>query len=74
MKKSLKHLIPALFVAAAGSSWAADSGANLEEAFKNPEDVTTSVYWYWVSDNISAEGAAKDLKKSVESALKDLFN
>ena len=73
MKKSLKHLIPALFVAAAGSSWAADSGANLEEAFKNPEDVTTSVYWYWVSDNISAEGAAKDLRAMKEQGINRAF-
>ena len=35
----------------------------IESGFKNiPDSVQTSVYWYWISDNISKEGVVKDLK------------
>jgi len=35
---------------------------NLEKSFKTPPDsIQTSVYWYWMSDNISKEGVVKDL-------------
>jgi hypothetical protein len=27
-----------------------------------PDDIQTSVYWYWISDNISKEGVVKDLE------------
>jgi hypothetical protein len=27
-----------------------------------PDDIQTSVYWYWLSDNISKEGVVKDLE------------
>lgn len=34
----------------------------LEKGFVNPPDsIQTSVYWYWISDNISKEAAVKDL-------------
>lgn len=36
--------------------------ADLESGFITPPDtIQTSVYWYWVSDNISKEGVIKDL-------------
>jgi len=35
---------------------------NLEKSFKTPPDsIQTTVYWYWMSDNISKEGVVKDL-------------
>lgn len=35
----------------------------IETGFKNiPDSVQTSVYWYWISDNISKEGVVKDLQ------------
>ncbi len=35
----------------------------MEAAFHSPPDtVQTSIYWYWISDNISKEGVVKDLK------------
>jgi len=38
------------------------SDVALEDGFVNPPDsVQTSVYWYWISDNISKEGVVKDL-------------
>lgn len=34
----------------------------LERGFITPPDsIQTSVYWYWISDNISKEGAIRDL-------------
>lgn len=36
--------------------------SSLERGFKNtPDSIQTSVYWYWLSDNISKEGVVKDL-------------
>ena len=36
--------------------------ATLQQGFVTPPDsVKPSVYWYWMSDNISAEGVKKDL-------------
>lgn len=37
--------------------------AQIESGFKTiPDSLKTSVYWYWLSDNISKEGVIKDLK------------
>jgi hypothetical protein len=39
------------------------SFADIENGFKNiPDTVQTSIYWYWISDNISKEGVVKDLE------------
>jgi len=39
-----------------------NTAAGLEEGFHNPPDsIQTSIYWYWMSDNISAAGVIKDL-------------
>jgi len=35
----------------------------IESGFKSiPDSVLTSIYWYWMSDNISKEGVIKDLE------------
>jgi len=40
-----------------------DYSITLERNFKSPSDsIQTSVYWYWLSDNISEEGVEKDLE------------
>lgn len=37
--------------------------SNIEKGFQTPPDsIQTSVYWYWLSDNISKEGVINDLK------------
>jgi hypothetical protein len=37
-------------------------GSSLETSFIRPPDsIQTSIYWYWMSDNISKEGVVKDL-------------
>ncbi len=39
------------------------SFSQIESGFKNiPDSIQTSVYWYWISDNISKEGVVKDLQ------------
>lgn len=44
-----------------GSLFIQDS-ETLEDGFVSPPDsIQTSVYWYWLSDNISKEGVIKDL-------------
>ncbi len=43
------------------------SRENLAEGFISPPDsIQTSVYWYWISDNISEEGVINDLHANTE--------
>ena len=47
---------------------------NLESGFVTPPDsIQTSVYWYWISDNISKEGAVKDLHAMKEAGINRAF-
>lgn len=43
---------------------ACDGPQGLEEGFRDPSstDVQTSVYWYWISGNVSKEGVVADLE------------
>ncbi|MCD8101192.1 MAG: glycoside hydrolase family 2 [Alistipes sp.] len=46
----------------------------LEEGFRNPPDsIQTSVYWYWISGNISAEGVVKDLESMKQAGINRAF-
>lgn len=46
----------------------------LESGFVTPPDsIQTSVYWYWISDNISKEGAVKDLHAMKEAGINRAF-
>lgn len=46
----------------------------LESGFMNPaEKVQTSVYWYWISGNISEEGVKKDLYSMKEAGINRAF-
>lgn len=37
--------------------------AEIESGFRQvPDSIQTSVYWYWISDNLSKEGVEKDLE------------
>lgn len=46
----------------------------LESGFVNPsEKVQTSVYWYWISGNISEEGVRKDLYSMKEAGINRAF-
>lgn len=46
----------------------------LQKGFKNPPDsIQTSVYWYWISDNISKEGVIKDLQSMKRVGINRAF-
>jgi hypothetical protein len=48
--------------------------SQIELGFKNiPDSVQTSVYWYWVSDNISKEGVVKDLQAMKKVGINRAF-
>jgi hypothetical protein len=48
--------------------------SNLEKGFANPPDtIHTSVYWYWMSDNISTEGVVKDLYAMKKQGINRAF-
>ena len=47
---------------------------DLEADFISPPDnIQTSVYWYWISDNISEEGAVRDLHAMKEAGINRAF-
>ena len=66
-----KLLIPALLLAlAAGNA----QGSTLREGFVAPADsVQTSVYWYWLGGNVSADGVRKDLKAMKKAGINRAF-
>jgi hypothetical protein len=46
----------------------------IESGFRNiPDTVQTSVYWYWISDNISKEGVIKDLESMKKVGINRAF-
>lgn len=46
----------------------------LESGFITPPDsIQTSVYWYWISDHISKEGAVKDLHAMKKAGINRAF-
>jgi len=48
--------------------------AEIESGFKTiPDSVQTSVYWYWISDNISKEGVVKDLQSMKKAGINRAF-
>ncbi len=47
---------------------------SLEKGFyKTPDSIQTSVYWYWISDNLSEEGVLKDLNAMKEVGFNKVF-
>lgn len=38
-----------------------------------PDSIQTSVYWYWISDNISKEGVVKDLQSMKRAGINRAF-
>ncbi len=47
---------------------------NMENIFTNaPDSIKTSVYWYWMQDNISKEGVIEDLKSMQKAGINRAF-
>jgi hypothetical protein len=50
------------------------SFTSIESGFKNiPDSVQTSIYWYWISDNISKEGVIQDLEAMKKAGINRAF-
>ena len=50
------------------------TAGEFEKGFKVPADsMKTSVYWYWISDNISKEGVIKDLQAMKKAGINRAF-
>ena len=48
--------------------------SRIESGFKSiPDTIQTSVYWYWISDNISKEGVVKDLQSMKQAGINRAF-
>lgn len=76
MKNKLKTLCAAacclaLFGGCAGN---APGSRALESGFIAPPDsIQTSVYWYWISNNVSKEGVIKDLQAMKKAGINRAF-
>ena len=47
---------------------------DIEMGFINPPDtIQTSVYWYWISDNISKDAAVRDLHAMKNAGINRAF-
>ena len=80
MKNNIYYLFLAVFLINAFSCSQSSNqtskqlSSSLETGFVTPPDtIQTSVYWYWISDNISKEGAVKDLYAMKEAGINRAF-
>src|SRR5665647_332794 len=76
--KLIFSLIICLFTVLFFATCEADKGkvtsAALESGFVTPPDsIQTSVYWYWISDNISKEGVINDLHSMKKAGINRAF-
>ncbi len=76
MKKTI-NLLASIFVLAlliACSVKNSKERRALESGFISPPDsIQTSVYWYWISDNISKEGVERDLEAMKKAGINRAF-
>jgi hypothetical protein len=77
MKKKFRlvvNMIFALLFATCTADITQHPKMRLESGFITPPDsIQTSVYWYWISDNISKEGVEKDLYSMKEAGINRAF-
>lgn len=76
--KIISRMVIFLVAAILIIAWATDntniSNDSIESGFINPPDsIQTSVYWYWISDNISKEGVIKDLHSMKATGINRAF-
>jgi hypothetical protein len=67
IKTSMLTVAVMLLIAGCKSDKTADDFAS------PPETMTTGVYWYWMSDNISKEGVVKDLHAMKQAGINAVF-
>ncbi|MET1056624.1 MAG: glycosyl hydrolase [Pedobacter sp.] len=52
----------------------ADPMTTLSQTFTHiPDSVQTSIYWYWISDNMSVDGVVKDLESMKKVGINRVF-
>jgi hypothetical protein len=77
MKKAFKRtmwLVAALIITSCVNDKPGVSHEALQSGFVTPPDsIQTSVYWYWISDNVSAEGVIKDLQSMKKAGINRAF-
>ncbi|MGQ8336260.1 glycosyl hydrolase [Sunxiuqinia sp. A32] len=67
-------LIFIMVISACGVNDKMSLNKSLENAFISPPDsIQTSVYWYWISDNISKEGVENDLISMKKAGINRAF-
>lgn len=76
--KNIFLLISSLVAVIIIVAFAKDNSKNSYEALKSgfvtpPDSIQTSVYWYWISDNISKEGIINDLKSMKQAGINRAF-
>ncbi|MBP5498948.1 MAG: hypothetical protein J6X81_06250 [Muribaculaceae bacterium] len=72
MRKTNCKLFLAVLLAIFSQSLVAETALS-ESTFRNPEQIQTSCYWYWISDNISEQGVINDLKTMKEQGITRAF-
>jgi len=71
---SITCIFAALCIFASAATQKQVSHRSLESGFITPSDtVQTSVYWYWISDNISKEGVVNDLESMKKAGINRAF-
>lgn len=78
MKKLLLMTIPCLIATLFFASCETNKGQITSEALESgfitpPDSIQTSVYWYWISDNISEEGVVNDLHAMKKAGINRAF-
>ena len=78
MMKSTFQLIVflavALLIASCTTDGAKVANGKLDSGFVTPPDsIQTSIYWYWISDNITKEGVVKDLQSMKQAGINRAF-
>ncbi len=76
--KLLRYLITALLFSVSNYAFAQSTATpvfdGIQQAFEHiPDSVQTSVYWYWLSGNISKEGVVKDLEAMKQVGINRAF-
>jgi len=68
------YLLLLILISAFGQKRYKNFEDKLESGFVSPPDsIQTSVYWYWVSDNISKEGVIRDLHAMKQAGINRAF-
>jgi hypothetical protein len=62
-----------LFAVAALVSGCGRNDRLADDFVSPPESMTTGMYWYWMSDNISKEGVVKDLYAMKQAGINSVF-